>query len=71
MIHCVVLQDAIFIMTSNLASDEIAEYGMQLRAEADQINKQRLEGEPDDLEITETITISRRCGLSVALQMFP
>lgn len=53
-------QDAIFIMTSNLASDEIAEYGLQLRAEADQITKQRLEGEPDDLEITETITISRR-----------
>ncbi|XP_063867476.1 mitochondrial disaggregase-like [Scylla paramamosain] len=53
-------KDAIFIMTSNLASDEIAEYGMQLREEADQINKQRLEGEPDDLEITETITISRR-----------
>ena len=47
-------------MTSNLASDEIAEYGLQLREEADQINKQRLEGEPDDLEITETITISRR-----------
>lgn len=55
------LQDAIFIMTSNLASDEIAEYGMQLRAEAEQITKQRLEGEPDDLEIKETITISRRC----------
>lgn len=53
-------KDAIFIMTSNLASDEIAEYGMQLRAEAEQINKQRFEGEPDDLEITETITISRR-----------
>lgn len=53
-------KDAIFIMTSNLASDEIAEYGLQLRAEADQITKQRLEGEPDDLEITETITISRR-----------
>lgn len=48
-------------MTSNLASDEIAEYGMQLRAEAEQITKQRLEGEPDDLEISETITISRRC----------
>ncbi|KAG7174443.1 Caseinolytic peptidase B protein-like [Homarus americanus] len=53
-------KDAIFIMTSNLASDEIAEYGMQLRAEADKITQQRYEGEPQDLEITETITISRR-----------
>ncbi|KAK4314604.1 hypothetical protein Pmani_014115 [Petrolisthes manimaculis] len=53
-------KDAIFIMTSNLASDEIAEYGMQLRAEADKINQQRYEGRPEDLEITETITISRR-----------
>ncbi|KAG0713132.1 Caseinolytic peptidase B [Chionoecetes opilio] len=53
-------KDAIFIMTSNLASEEIAEYGLQLRAEAEQISKQRLEGEPDDLEITETITISRK-----------
>lgn len=54
-------QDAIFIMTSNLASDEIAEYGLQLRAEADKINQQRYKGQLEDLEITETITISRRC----------
>ncbi|MPC21788.1 Caseinolytic peptidase B [Portunus trituberculatus] len=61
-------KDAIFIMTSNLASDEIAEYGMQLREEADQISKQRLEGEPDDLEITESITISRSCGVLVQVE---
>lgn len=53
-------KDAIFIMTSNLASDEIAEYGMQLRAEAEKITRQKYEGQPEDLEITETITISRR-----------
>ncbi|XP_045582352.2 mitochondrial disaggregase [Procambarus clarkii] len=53
-------KDAIFIMTSNLGSDEIAEYGMQLRAEAEKITKQRYEGQPEDIEITETITISRR-----------
>lgn len=47
-------------MTSNLASDEIAEYGIQLREEADKITKQRYEGQPEDLEIMETITISRR-----------
>lgn len=32
-------KDAIFIMTSNLASDEIAEYGMQLREEAAHLSK--------------------------------
>lgn len=47
-------------MTSNLASDEIAEYGLQLREEADKISKTRYEGQPEDLEITETITVSRR-----------
>lgn len=34
-------KDAIFVMTSNLASDEIAHYGMQLRKEAQQLDKQR------------------------------
>lgn len=53
-------KDAIFIMTSNLASDEIAEYGRQLREEADKISKARYEGQPEDIEITETITVSRR-----------
>lgn len=53
-------KDAIFIMTSNLASDEIAEYALQLREEAEKIAKQRTEGEPEDLEITESITISRK-----------
>lgn len=37
-------KDAIFIMTSNLASEEIAEHGLQLRAEAAEIHKQRVEG---------------------------
>ena len=48
-------------MTSNLGSDEIAEHGIQLREEANRITKQRYDGgEVQDLEITETITISRR-----------
>lgn len=41
-------KDAIFVMTSNLASDEIASHGMQLRREAEKIMKERqasLEGE--------------------------
>jgi len=31
----ILCKDAIFIMTSNLANDEIAEHGLQLRREAD------------------------------------
>lgn len=37
-------QDAIFIMTSNLASEEIADYAIQLRKEAEEIYAQRVEG---------------------------
>ena len=37
-------KDAIFIMTSNLASDEIADHALQLRREAEDIQRQRLEG---------------------------
>lgn len=35
-------KDAIFIMTSNLASDEIAEHGLELRREAERIRAERL-----------------------------
>ena len=34
-------KDAIFIMTSNLAQDEIAKYGMELRREAEELETQR------------------------------
>lgn len=37
-------KDAVFIMTSNLASDEIAEYALQLRREAHELYQQRVEG---------------------------
>ena len=39
-------KDAVFVMTSNLASDEIAEYAIQLRKEAEEIkkNKYKMEG---------------------------
>ena len=40
----IVCKDAIFVMTSNLANEEIAQHGLQLREEADQIHKQRREG---------------------------
>ena len=38
-------KDAIFVMTSNLASEEIAEHATQLRAEAAEIHKQRSQGD--------------------------
>lgn len=34
-------KDAIFVMTSNLASDEIAEHGLQLRDDMEKLNKER------------------------------
>ncbi|XP_041358486.1 caseinolytic peptidase B protein homolog [Gigantopelta aegis] len=51
-------KDAIFIMTSNLASEEIAQHALQLREEAEDIDKQRQSGEMD-LESSEKITISK------------
>ena len=38
-------RDAIFIMTSNLSSDEIAGHALQLRSEAANIHKQREQGQ--------------------------
>lgn len=35
-------KDAIFIMTSNLASDEIADHGLQLRRAVDKLKAERL-----------------------------
>ncbi|CAG0898030.1 unnamed protein product [Darwinula stevensoni] len=52
-------KDAIFIMTSNLASDEIATYGAQLRREAEEVAKQRYEEKLDDKELVERITVSK------------
>ncbi|XP_046674532.1 caseinolytic peptidase B protein homolog isoform X2 [Homalodisca vitripennis] len=51
-------KDAIFVMTSNLASDEIAEHALQLRREAKELMDQRLEGKFDE-ELSTNITISR------------
>lgn len=46
-------------MTSNLASEEIAEHGMQLRDEAERIISQRLEKKDSNDEELEHIEISR------------
>ena len=41
-------KDAIFIMTSNLAATEIADHGLQLRREAENIAKERAEGKLEE-----------------------
>ncbi|XP_075214295.1 mitochondrial disaggregase-like isoform X2 [Lycorma delicatula] len=52
-------KDAIFVMTSNLASDEIAYHALQLRSEAEKITAHRLEGKLGENHLEENITISR------------
>ncbi|KAJ1529318.1 hypothetical protein ONE63_006109 [Megalurothrips usitatus] len=52
-------KNAIFIMTSNLASDEIANHALHLREEAKMRSKQ-LKEESKPNEMTETVTISRQ-----------
>lgn len=44
-------KDAIFVMTSNLASDEIAQYGARLRQEAAETKRNRLEGDSNEQNI--------------------
>lgn len=51
-------KNAIFVMTSNLGSEEIAEHAMQLRAEAERLLNHRLINSDEDQE-PERIEISR------------
>ncbi|KAG1944196.1 caseinolytic peptidase B protein homolog [Pimephales promelas] len=51
-------KDAIFIMTSNVASDEIAHHALQLRQEAQEQSRRRLAENLDDVQKSEKITIS-------------
>nr|XP_022325066.1 caseinolytic peptidase B protein homolog [Crassostrea virginica] len=53
-------KDAIYIMTSNLASEVIAGHALQLRAEAAEYNKHKDAQKLEDLEAAERITISRK-----------
>ncbi|XP_075775747.1 mitochondrial disaggregase [Pelodiscus sinensis] len=53
-------KDAIFIMTSNVASDEIAQHALQLRQEALEMSRNRLAENLDDVQITDKITISKQ-----------
>ncbi|XP_038674399.1 caseinolytic peptidase B protein homolog [Scyliorhinus canicula] len=52
-------KDAIFIMTSNVASEEIAEHALQLRLEAQELGKKRLAHNLDDVLLSEKVTISK------------
>ncbi|MEE6473343.1 hypothetical protein FKM82_009971 [Ascaphus truei] len=53
-------KDAIFIMTCNAGSDEIAQHALQLRQEAQEMSTKRLAENLDDIQISEKITISRQ-----------
>ncbi|XP_075347496.1 mitochondrial disaggregase isoform X2 [Mycteria americana] len=53
-------KDAIFIMTSNVASDEIAQHALQLRQEAMEMSKKRMAENLEDVQMTDKITISKQ-----------
>ncbi|KAF6102782.1 caseinolytic mitochondrial matrix peptidase chaperone subunit B [Phyllostomus discolor] len=52
-------KDAIFIMTSNVASDEIAQHALQLRQEAFEMSHNRIAENLEDVQINDKITISK------------
>ncbi|KAL6422247.1 hypothetical protein ACFW04_010922 [Cataglyphis niger] len=52
-------KNAIFVMTSNLGSEEIAEHAMQLRAEAERLLNHRLTNTSNEDQEPERIEISR------------
>ncbi|KAM5224537.1 mitochondrial disaggregase [Hipposideros larvatus] len=52
-------KDAIFIMTSNVASDEIAQHALQLRQEALEMSHSRIAENLGDVQINDKITISK------------
>ncbi|XP_061485147.1 mitochondrial disaggregase isoform X4 [Rhineura floridana] len=53
-------KDAIFIMTSNVASDEIAQCALQLREETLEFSRKRIAENLDDVQMTDKITISKQ-----------
>ncbi|KAM9801515.1 mitochondrial disaggregase [Neosynchiropus ocellatus] len=58
-------KDAIFIMTSNVASDEIAQHGLQLRQEAEEVSRRKLADKLEDVQKGDDIKISRQFKESV------
>uniref|UniRef100_A0A667ZVH1 ClpB family mitochondrial disaggregase n=1 Tax=Myripristis murdjan TaxID=586833 RepID=A0A667ZVH1_9TELE len=58
-------KDAIFIMTSNVASDEIAQHALQLRQEAEELSRRKLADSLNDVQKSDDIKISRQFKDSV------
>ncbi|XP_057377244.1 mitochondrial disaggregase-like isoform X4 [Daphnia carinata] len=54
-----ICKDAIFIMTSNLANDEIADHALRLRHEAEMASKRRANNNKEDEIPSTTLSISR------------
>ncbi|XP_042545362.1 caseinolytic peptidase B protein homolog isoform X1 [Dipodomys spectabilis] len=52
-------KDAIFIMTSNVASEEIAQHALQLRQEALELSRNRIAENLGDVQMSDKITISK------------
>ncbi|XP_068920781.1 mitochondrial disaggregase isoform X5 [Petaurus breviceps papuanus] len=52
-------KDAIFIMTSNVASEEIAQHALQLRQEALELSRNRIAENLGDVQLSDKITISK------------
>lgn len=53
-------KDAIFIMTSNVASDDIAQHALQLRQEAEEVSRRKLADNLEDVQKSDDIKISRQ-----------
>ncbi|KAM4566365.1 mitochondrial disaggregase [Odontesthes bonariensis] len=58
-------KDAIFIMTSNVASDEIAQQALQLRQEAEEVSRRKLAENLEDVQKSEDVKISQQFKESV------
>ncbi|KAM7399348.1 hypothetical protein PAMP_018626 [Pampus punctatissimus] len=58
-------KDALFIMTSNVASDDIAQHALQLRQEAEVVSRRKLADNLEDVQKGDDIQISRQFKESV------
>uniref|UniRef100_A0A8C2ZRI4 ClpB family mitochondrial disaggregase n=1 Tax=Cyclopterus lumpus TaxID=8103 RepID=A0A8C2ZRI4_CYCLU len=58
-------KDAIFIMTSNIASDEIAQHALQLREEAEVVSRRKLADNLEEVQKGDDVKISRQFKESV------
>ncbi|KAM4742174.1 mitochondrial disaggregase isoform 2-T2 [Anableps anableps] len=53
-------KDAIFIMTSNVASEDIAQHALQLRQEAEEVSRRKLADNLEDVQKSDDIKISQQ-----------